>query len=299
MKRIFLICLFFTHSVYANTDYPLLVDINGKSILLNKKPTRVVVYDFAALDTLDLMGIEPIAIADGVLPNYLSAYRNKEKMIAGSLFKPNISVLKSLEPDLIIVGPRSKSALNDLSKIAPTIDMSVSPHNFLSDISRNLKVYGKIFDKQTIAKNYTQKLQTKVEKLRRKGLKQGSGLVLFTMKDEFIVHSPGDRFGMIYKLTGLEYDHHLTDKVFNKTTTDTPDLSLLEQGMAQNPDWLIILDRGLATGGSSQIGKAFEKYSIIQSSEAWTKKNVFYLNANQWYLQVAIGVFQTWLIRSV
>lgn len=49
---------------------------------------------------------------------------------------------------MIIISSRTQAKYNDLSKIAPTIDLTVGNENSLADIERNVSILGKIFGKE-------------------------------------------------------------------------------------------------------------------------------------------------------
>lgn len=63
----------------------------------------------------------------------------------GTLFEPNMEALANLGPDLIIAGGRSAAQVQPLSKIAPTIDMTIARAR------ANIATYGALFGKQNKA----------------------------------------------------------------------------------------------------------------------------------------------------
>ncbi|MBQ4833158.1 ABC transporter substrate-binding protein [Pseudoalteromonas sp. MMG010] len=286
MKRNIFILLALFFSTLVSAQYPVTVTIKGKNITFNTQPKRIVVYDFGELDTLDSLGVKPIAIAKGMLPEYLSQYR--DKALAGSLFKPDFAALKRLKPDLIIIGARTRAMIAQLSDIAPTLDMSISPKHFLKDMQQNLTQYGEIFNLPDVAQQRWVTLAQKISQLQREGRQQGTGLVLFTMKNEFIIHQPGDRFGMLYPITGLAAIS-LTDTIAAQHSSAKQQdpakiTAMLKAYLSSEPNWILLLDRGLATGGKSKMTDALKQFPIVRDFAAWQHKRVFQLDANQWYL---------------
>ena len=64
----------------------------------------------------------------------------------------------------------------------------------------------------------------------------------------------------------------------------------LTDALAEQPDWLIILDRGAVKGEASKIDQTLATNPVITASAAWKKEQVFYLDAPSWYL--ATGGYQ-------
>ena len=282
-------CSFFSVASFAN--YPITISQGNTQVVIKKKPIKVVVYDLGVLDTLTALDVDVTAVAKGVFPEYLAHYNSPNKAIAGSLFKPDFEALKKIKPDLIIVGPRSRRALDKLTAIAPSIDLTLSSDDFVSNIKRNIILLGDVFEKQQQAKLLWNNLNNKINALQAKAMGKGPGLVLFTVKDMFIAHLSGDRFGMVYELLGIKSPDKIkkpqlkdNDKSQTKVQKAKQAAVLTKDYMATKPNWLFILDRGLATGGQSNIEQALAKAPFIENSQAWQQKHVYYLNPTQWYV---------------
>ena len=282
-------CSLFSVASFAN--YPITINQGNTQVVIKQKPIKVVVYDLGVLDTLTALDVDVTAVAKGVFPEYLAHYNSPNKAIAGSLFKPDFEALKKIKPDLIIVGPRSRRALDKLTAIAPTIDLTLSSDDFVSNIKRNIILLGDVFEKQQQAKLLWNNLNNKINALQAKAMGKGPGLVLFTVKDMFIAHLPGDRFGMVYELLGIKSPDKInkpqlkdSDKSQTKVQKAKQAAVLTKDYMATKPNWLFILDRGLATGGQSNIEQALAKAPFIENSQAWQQKHVYYLNPTQWYV---------------
>jgi len=290
--NILIILVFGFYSVASFANYPLTIEHAGKKpVVIKQKPKKVVVFDLGVLDTLTALDVEVTAVAKGVFPDYLAGYNTSDKAIAGSLFKPDYAKLKDIKPDLIIVGGRSRKALDKLSGIAPTIDLTVNADTFVPSVKRNVLLLGSIFDKKQQAKSLWEKLNSKILTLQAKAKSKGAGLVLFTVKDVFIAHLPGDRFGMVYDLLGIpsvDKINKQTDSKANKKQTKAQKAkhaaTLTKAYIEKKPDWLFILDRGLATAGQSNIKQALTSSPFIKNSNAWQKNHVYYLNPTQWYV---------------
>ena len=76
--------------------------LNG-STEVKKHPQRIVVLDYASLETLQLLGVEPLALPGNRknLPDNLKRYQDDKYLNAGTLFEPDMAVLRAAKPDLI------------------------------------------------------------------------------------------------------------------------------------------------------------------------------------------------------
>ncbi len=281
--------------------YPLDIDHGQGVTTIEKQPSRVVVFDLASLDTMDALGESAVGVPDVLLPAYLNHYTDEKVAKVGTLFKPDFDAIKALNPDLIIIAGRSRSAYPELAELAPTIDLSIDPSSFEAGISHNLTTLGAIFNKEQQANKLLTELNQSIASVQSLGSKQGSGLVLFTIKDNIMLHAPGDRFGMLYGLTGLssvvEPSSEQKPKVRPKPGSEEAKAAKLvreqklKQALDNNPEWLIVLDRGAATGGEGQAEQTLAARKAIAQTSAWKSGQTYYVNPTNWYL--ATGGYQS------
>lgn len=95
----------------ASEDDIILWDYRGEPIILDKPPQRVVVISSALVSVLDELGVKIVGantLTDSVKASLKS---NKDIADIGSAVKPNIETIKSLKPDMVIMG----SAFGNLS----------------------------------------------------------------------------------------------------------------------------------------------------------------------------------------
>lgn len=92
--------------------------------VLEKQPLRVVVLDSGELDSVVILGLEPVGALDydlDLVPDYLQdAYSKTTKL--GTIDEPDIEAIAALAPDLILSSKLRHEALYDtLAGIAPTV----------------------------------------------------------------------------------------------------------------------------------------------------------------------------------
>ncbi|WP_167351925.1 siderophore ABC transporter substrate-binding protein [Vibrio natriegens] len=301
IKIVFMALIASISQVTLAWAYPLDIEHAQGVTKIEKQPSRVVVFDLASLDTMDALGVSAVGVPDTLFPSYLIRYTDKQFAKVGTLFKPDFAAIKAINPDLIIVAARSRSAYPDLSQIAPTIDLSIDPSNFEVGVKQNLTTLGAIFNKEQQANKLSTDLTQSLKSLKSQGSEQGSSLVLFTIKDNVILHAPGDRFGMLYDLTGLsavvEPSSEQKPKSRPKAGSEEAKAAKLlreqklKQALENNPEWLIVLDRGAATGGEGQAEQTLAAREAITQTSAWKSGQTYYLNPTNWY--IATGGYQS------
>lgn len=281
--------------------FPLTVQHKQGSTTVEQLPKRVAVFDLATLDTMDTLGVTAVGVPDTFMPEYLSHYSGDEFTKVGDLFKPDYDALRNLKPDLIIVAGRSSRAYEELSKLAPTLDLTIDVDHFVQGMQHNLTLLGTLFNQQDKAQQLSVQLTDKQQNLHAQAAKQGSALVLFTINGHVMLHAPGERFGMLYELTGLK-------SVVPATETSEPQprakpgseeakqqqverQQRLDAALANNPSWLFVLDRGAATGGEGKALETLSAMNNVTATTAWRKEQVYYLNPKEWYL--ALGGYQS------
>lgn len=103
------------------------VDAAGRTVVIPKKPTRIVTLAEGALDSALALGLTPVGSTAGRgqlgIPGYLASDATKQIQIVASTRSPNLGQILKLKPDLIIVDDTtgSRNSVDDLAKIAPTV----------------------------------------------------------------------------------------------------------------------------------------------------------------------------------
>lgn len=285
----------------AHAAYPLTIEQPQGSVTLEQVPTRVAVFDLATLDTLAALGVEVAGVPAQVGPAHLQAFQDDKYAKVGTLFEPDYAALKALQPDLIIIAGRSRAAYDKLAEVAPTLDLTLSPDAFVDGMRANLQQLGTIFEKQQKAQQLEAELQQALHDVQQKtrGL---SSVTLFTINGRVMTHAPGERFGMLYELLGTQSTAKAGEAAPRgqaRPEAGSPQAlklqqaqrTRLDQALAQQPDWLVVLDRGAATGGEGQAAETLAQDAAIAATQAWQQGKVYYLDPAAWY--TATGGYQS------
>lgn len=243
------------------------------------QPKRVVVFDLASLDNLSRLGVDDIVgVPEGVKPKYLEHFNDAKYTKVGTLFEPNYETVASLKPDLIIIAGRSAPKFNDLAKIAPTIDLTVSNNHYLADVDRNVKILGNIFNKQEQAKAEIDKLNNKLEETRKLTEGKGTGLLILTTGGKMSAFGPGSRFGLLHSGFGIKPANDQLE-VGNHGQMVSPEFIL-----KTNPDWLFVIDRDAAIGREGESAAKLLDNALVNKTKAAENKHIVYLDPQNWYL---------------
>ncbi|MEE1613500.1 siderophore ABC transporter substrate-binding protein [Microvirga sp. CF3016] len=243
------------------------------------KPKKVLALDMASLDTLNTLGVEVAGVPTARFPDYLAKYGSDKYQKVGTLFEPDYEAVNATEPDLIIVGGRSSAKYDDIAKIAPTIDLTVDPKDFMGSVKRNVRLLGKIFDKQAEADAQLAKLETSMAALRQETAKAGKGLLVLTTGGKMSAYGPGSRFGILHGEFGV------VPAVEGLATTNHGQAVTAEFILTTNPDWLFVIDRDVVAGrGGGSAAKKVLDNELVAKTTAWSKGQVVYLDPVNWYL---------------
>ncbi|ACS51767.1 ferric anguibactin-binding protein [Bartonella grahamii as4aup] len=281
-----------TQMSIANTSTQTNVTINHVSgtTPVPASPQKVVVFDIASLDNMKRLGIKAvIGIPEGKKPSYLQQFDDAKYEKIGTLFEPDYEKIATLQPDLIIISSRTQAKYNDLSKIAPTIDLTVGNENSLADIERNVSILGKIFGKEKEAEAEIAKLNETLAEVRKNTKGKGQGLVLMTSGGKISALGPKSRFDILHSAFGIA---PATDKL---TVQKHGQLISPEFILETNPDWLLVIDRDAAIGREGQSAAQLLNNELVHRTTASKQNQIIYLDSWSWYRASGglTGLFET------
>ena len=261
-------------------------------VALKEIPKTLAVYDLSALDTLNALGIDAKLVPNSSYHGDLSRYQTAQYIKAGSLFEPDLAILKQAKPDLIIVGGRSASKAESLKTIAPTLDLSPDTSNYMSNLEERTHTLAHAFGQQKIANEKLAQL-AKLQAALKAKTKGQSALMLFAVGQNFMPHAENDRFGFVYDFAGLKSVLDLSEKSdAPRPEAGSPEalkiaeanLKRLEAAIAKNPDYLIVLDRGAVNTQKYTAQENILKHPALKNAQALKDKKVIYVNADAWYI---------------
>ncbi|HLS16503.1 MAG TPA: ABC transporter substrate-binding protein [Paenalcaligenes sp.] len=276
-------------AVHANTFE---LEHNAGTLRLDETPQKIVSFELSHLDTLNALGIDPVGVPQSAYAGTLKKFN--QSPVVGTLFEPDYDSLKQLQPDLIIAGGRSGPAIPKLSEIAPTVSFTTDPNDFLNSVEQSTLQLARAFNKTDEATQHLEQLEQQIAALYEINSDK-TGVLLFTINGRLIPHAPGDRFGYVYELTGLQ--SVLPERNTAELTQPRPEPGSAEaeaaaiknatelNAIAQaDPDWIIMLDRGAINNGEKTAAETLAAHDTLSQTQAFKNDHIYYADPNSWYL---------------
>lgn len=240
-------------------------------------PEKIVVFDLGVLDTLDALGAAVVGVPAFAMPAYLAEYEAEDIGTVGSLFEPDYEAVNLLDPDLIVVALRSASSYEQLSAIAPTIDLTTGD-DYLGGVIGNVRTLGEITGASDTAETLIADFEASVADLRTIAADAGNALVVMVSGGAITAYGPGSRFGWVHDDLGI------TPAIEDIEAATHGDAISFEFLLETNPDWLIVIDRDAAIGEEGLSAAEVLDNEIMAETTAWQNGHVIYADAAAWYL---------------
>lgn len=237
----------------------------------------VAVFDIAAVDTLDRLGVAMAGLPSKLYLPELAPLREKS-MSAGDIFEPDLEALSALAPDLIILGGRSSTKVDAVAQVAATIDMTMDGDDLLEQARQRIETYGKLFAREIEATEARDELDAAVETARAAVAGKGKALIVMTNGPKISAYGPGSRFGWLHR--SLALPAAIAD-VEAATHGEAVSFEFIRNA---NPDWLIVLDRAAAIGSGEQSARATLDNELVAATTAWRTRQVVYLPSGDFYI---------------
>lgn len=263
----------------ANEDTsPVTVSHELGEVVVPKNPERVVVFDYATLDSLDSMGIEVIGLPKSSVPGFLDKFNDEKYENIGTLFEPDFEKIYELDPDVIFISGRQAEVYEDLAEIAPTVYLTVDGADYMGSVEKNLQTLGEIFNKQDVVHEELGKIAEKMDELNKKITADDKNALIVMANDGSIsAYGEGSRFGIVHSNFGfVPVDENI--EVANHGNSIT-----FEYILEKNPDYILVIDRAAVAGGSVSAEQLFDN-DILKQTEAYKSGNIIYLSSHEWYV---------------
>lgn len=151
----------------AGTGFPRTLKHAMGSTEIPARPQKVVVLDTGELDDVTLLGVEPVGAVSphfktaGGFPSYLKDKIGGVKDV-GPMEEPNLELIASLKPDLILSSKvRHEKVYDKLKGIAPTVFTETTG----SPWKANLKVHAKALGRESRADTALKSYETRAKAL--------------------------------------------------------------------------------------------------------------------------------------
>lgn len=254
-------------------------------VTVGKTPQTLAVFDIAAVDTLNSLGVKIAGLPDKLYVPELAGLKDGAEIV-GTIFEPDLEALSALAPDLIIVGGRSSPQLAATSQIAQSIDMTMNGDDLFAQAKQRLTAYGALVGKPAEAAALASELDEALSSTRAAVKGKGTALILMTSGPKVTAYGKESRFGWLHSAL------QLTPAVEDVEAATHGEAISFEFLRDANPDWLIVLDRAAAIGSGEQNARATLDNELVAETTAWKKGQVVYMPAADFYI-AAGGVQST------
>ncbi len=261
-------------------------ELEETSVEVPKNPENIVVFDMASLDTIGALGGEVSGAPLASVPDYLEKYLADDAYDVGTLFEADIIEIESQQPDLIIIAGRSAGLYDDLSEIAPTVDLGLRG-SYLETLERNATFLGEVLGAEDEAAAAIEEITEGIEEARAATAEAGTGLGLMVSGGQLSAMAPsaegdtgrGARGGLIYDAFGVQ---PVVQDIKAATHGEPVSFEFL---LETNPDYLWVVDRDAATGEEgAQAAKAVLDNGIVAQTTAAKNDQIVYLDPTAWYI---------------
>lgn len=260
--------------------------VKGK-VDLAMNPSPLVVYDMTLLQDLAALNVAVDGVPSGLHLDNLHSETQPDPEEVGTVFEPDLEALNAMQPQAILIGSRMAEKYNELSSIAPTLDMSIDTANIYESSKQRLHDLGALFGKSDQAV----KLQGNIDALidETKALtktNKGKGLVVMVNGNKLSAYGDKSRYGFIHGVLDIPMaDTQIEDARHGQPIS-------FEYIQKTNPDWLFVVDRSAAIGEDGAGAKAVLDNPLVAQTTAWSKDQVVYLSPDSY---LAFGGYYQWI----
>ncbi|WP_222195757.1 siderophore ABC transporter substrate-binding protein [Modestobacter italicus] len=258
-----------------------------------KDPETIVVFDMAALDTIGALGGEVSGAPLDSVPDHLQDSLAEDAFNAGTLFEADLVEIEAQQPDLIVIGGRSSALYEDLSEIAPTVDLGMRG-SFTETLERNATFLGEVLGAEDEAAAAVEEIEAGIAEARQVTADAGTGLGLMVSGGRLSAMAPagddasgrGARGGLIYDTFGVQ---PVVEDIEAATHGEPVSFEFL---LETNPDHLWVVDRDAATSaeGAQAAAQVLDNEIVAQTTAA-QEGQIHHLDPVAWY--VVFGGIET------
>lgn len=243
-------------------------------------PEKVFVFDLGVMDSMNSLGIQPAGVPEATYPEELRTVADAAQVRIGAMKEPDFETIATEDPDLIIISGRTAEAYPELSKIAPTIDLSVDQKDQMASFKENVTTLGEIFGEEEAVATKLDQIESKVEdaKTTLKDAGGTNGLIVLTSAGEVTAYGAGSRFGLIHDVLGVPT---AADVKSEGPHGESVSFEFIAQ---TDPENLFVIDRDAATGEGGANAAAVLDNDLVNGTKAARNGKIIQLNPADWYL---------------
>lgn len=235
---------------------------------ITKPVGNIAVTDNRSFEILDQWDVKLVAAPKPIIPSTVENYKNDDSIVdIGNHREPNLELLASAEPDLIVNGQRFAQHYDDIAKLNPDATIvEFEPRDgekLDEELKRQTFALGKIFDKNDEAQQLVDDFDAALERAKKAYDPSKKVMAVNVSGGEigYIAPGQGRFFGPVFDL--LDFAPAL--EVENASDDHKGDDISVEAIAEANPDWILVLDRDAAL---SSVENAVPAEQVIENNTA-------------------------------
>lgn len=262
------------------------IDTTRGEVTLPTNPEPLAVYDMTLMQDLAALGVSVAGLPGNLHLDNLKAAGAPESRNIGTLFEPDMEALNQMQPKAILVGSRMAEKYDVLSKMAPTLDLTLDTENIYESSKQRLADLGKLFNKADKAAQLQQDIDQAIEQAKAASAGKGNGLVVLVNGNKISAYGEKSRFGFLHTVFGIP----AADTQIEEGRHGQP--VSFEYLQKVDPDWLFVLDRSSAIGEEGMGADAVLDNPLVHKTKAWKNNHIVYLSPDSY---LAFGGYYQWL----
>lgn len=273
----------------SDSENTLVVTHRSGTTVVPVNPQNVAVFDMAILDSLDLMGLSDrvVGLPQNSIPYLVSHFGQGDFSDFGTLHEPNLEYMAGYELDLIIISGRARPFFDELSQLAPVVDLGLDNNDVRGSFLANQRYLGQIFDMSEAWEEEIASILALFDEANELSnqLEGKESLIIMHNEGNLQAFGPGGRFGVIHDVFGVPYVdaevgiNEEGESVNHGMTVNN------EYIYAANPDLIFVIDRNYVVAGQNPEYHHIDiTNDIINLTTAGQNEHIFVLNTEAWYL---------------
>ncbi|WP_426207103.1 siderophore ABC transporter substrate-binding protein [Providencia sp. PROV272] len=246
---------------------------------VNKAPQKVVLFDFGVYDSMQKLGLgdKVVALPMGNAPAYIKGNIAANMQNAGGMKQPDLAKIAELKPDLIVITGRQGKSYDELSKIAPTINLGTNSQHYIDSVKANINLIGELYGNQKSVEEQLAQLDKSIAVAQEKAKKSQSKVLVLLHNDGKLI--PNNQ-SVVYDVVKAQRAELPEPAEADKSKRRVVDTKTIAQA---DPDVILIVDRSEAIGAGKLDKTVFEDQNI-QETKAYKNGKITYLQSDLWYL---------------
>ena len=269
-------------SASSSATFATIDDAMGRSVVLEKKPERIVVTSASFLEPLHEVGGDVVGRPDSKtqMPDFA-----KDKASVGKVYQIDTEKVLACEPDLVIIN----KGMNE--KLAPTLEESgiktiVVDMKSYDDVKNMVGIFAQVTGEkekgEALVKSMDEKIATVVDKMPKTKHRVA---ILHSTNQGLTVQLDGSIAGSVTKMLGWE-NVAANDTPLEKNPDAAP--YSLETLVQQNPEIIFVTSMGKIEEIKSSMEQTIADNPAWQTIPAIQQKKLFYLPQDLFLLSPGI-----------